>query len=132
MSLYGFGWIIPGRLAAMAGPDGSPDDFEELKALGIGALVNLTRSDWPPQLIAASGLRYLHLPIGDLEPPGQGQVDEFVTFCDESMRQGRAVAVHCLAGKGRTGTMAACYLVHRGAAAQEAIGRVRRLRARLR
>ena len=38
------------------------------------------------------------------------------------------VAVHCGAGLGRTGVVLACYFVHKGLTAQNAIGRVRRLR----
>ena len=38
------------------------------------------------------------------------------------------VAVHCLAGRGRTGTVLAAYFVHRGLPAREAIQKVRDLR----
>ena len=38
------------------------------------------------------------------------------------------VAVHCLAGRGRTGTVLAAYFVHRGLSAREAIQKVRDLR----
>jgi atypical dual specificity phosphatase len=128
MSLYGFSWVIDGKLAAMGRPDCTPADLDELKARGIGALVNLTYRNWPPGLPERGGLSYLQLRIGDFEAPRKDEVDAFVTFCDENIRQGRAVAAHCLAGKGRTGTMIACYLVHRGMDPQEAIDRIRSLR----
>lgn len=128
MSLYGFSWVIEGELAAMGRPDGSRGDLDELRAQGIGALVNLTYWDWPSGLLEAGGLTYLQLPIEEFSAPLQDQVDAFVRFCDENIRQRRAVAVHCLAGKGRTGTMIACYLVHGGMGAQEAIDHIRLLR----
>jgi len=128
MSLHAFSWVIEGQLAAMARPDGTRQDLEELKARGIGALVNVSYWEWAPHLIAESGLACLHLPVEDFAAPRADQVDAFIEFCDDSIRQGRAVAVHCFAGRGRTGTVVACYLVHRGMGAREAIDRVRRLR----
>ena len=46
----------------------------------------------------------------------------------EAVNAGQAVAVHCGAGLGRTGTLVACYLVAGGLSAEEAIAKVRRLR----
>ena len=38
------------------------------------------------------------------------------------------VTIHCLAGRGRTGTVLAAYLVHRGMTARDAILKVRDIR----
>jgi atypical dual specificity phosphatase len=46
----------------------------------------------------------------------------------ETVSNGAAVAVHCGAGLGRTGTLVACYLVAGGLSAEDAIAKVRRLR----
>lgn len=128
MSLHGFSWVIEGKLAAMSMPDRSSDDLGQLGRKGVGALVNLTPWEWPASVLTQYGLEYLQLPIPDFSPPQPAQADKFVQFCDRNINQGRAVAVHCLAGKGRTGTMIACYLVYKGAEPQEAIGRIRSLR----
>ncbi len=128
MSLYRFSWVIEGELAAMAMPDGRPADFQELKDRGVGALVDLSEGGWPADMVAGSGLAYVHLPVPDFAPPQPDQVDRFVSFCDERIAQGVAVAAHCVAGLGRTGTLMACYFVHRGMDPQEAIREIRRLR----
>jgi atypical dual specificity phosphatase len=128
MALHAFSWVIPGELAGMARPDGTPDDVKALTSHGVGGLVNLTPWQWPAGLLQEGGLDYLHLAIPDFAPPEPGQVDAFVEFCDRHIQEGRAVAAHCLAGRGRTGTMAACYLVSRGMPPAQAVRRIRALR----
>jgi len=128
VSLHRFNWVIEGELAAMAMPDGKPGDLRELTDRGVGALVNLSEWAWPNDVIAEGGLAYIHLPVPDFAPPQPDQVDRFVSFCDECIAGDKAAAVHCIAGLGRTGTMVACYLVHRGMAPQKAIEEIRRVR----
>ena len=53
---------------------------------------------------------------------------DFVSITDTSVAAGKAVGVHCTAGLGRSGTMAAAYLVAHGASSNEAIATVRELR----
>ena len=128
MSLHGFSWVIEGELAAMAAPDGEAEDLEELRRLGIRALVNLMDWDLHSGLGGQEGIECLHLPIPDFAAPRPDQVDAFVDFLERSRRAGRPVAVHCVAGKGRTGTMIACYFVHQGMGAEEAMKSIRKLR----
>lgn len=128
MSLHSFSWIIPNELAGMGRPDGLPTDFEELHDMGIEAVVNLMVEGWSESMQEKWGLDYLHLPVPGFRRPKLVQVLQFVRFCDANILKGRGVVAHCLAGKGRTGTMLAAYLVHRGMRAEEAIAEVRRLR----
>ena len=44
---------------------------------------------------------------------------------DRLMQQGEVVAVHCLAGLGRTGTVLGAWLVREGLTADEALRRLR-------
>ncbi|MEF8788287.1 MAG: dual specificity protein phosphatase family protein [Planctomycetota bacterium] len=130
MALHRFSWVVEDELAAMGAPDGYEADFEELQDRGVGALVSLTMDAVLADGAEEFGFSYLHLPIPDGTAPELFQVRQFMRFCEQNIDQDRPVAVHCLAGIGRTGTMAACYLVYRGMEPHDAISRIRRLRPR--
>ena len=124
--IHNFGWIPPGRMAGF-GLSGelTAANVRTLERAGVGALVSLTEEAARP---LPPGLRYLHLPVPDMTVPSPRQIDRFLEFVDAAEEDGLAVAVHCRAGLGRTGTMLACYLVSRGRPAEEALEQVRRQR----
>lgn len=89
----------------------------EVRALGLTA--------WPQALIHA-GVRVMPWAIEDMSVPDDH--DRFAAFVGTlagELREGRTVTVHCRAGLGRSGMVAACVLVHVGAAAPQAIAHVR-------
>jgi len=128
--LPNFHWIIEGVLAGMAMPGSGMwepmKDFEELKKRGIGALVTLLERAIPYDIVLRGGLVPTHIPIDDFGPPTIRQAEELCAFVDRMKSDGKAVAVHCLAGLGRTGTMAAAYLMHHyGLDANDAMEKIR-------
>lgn len=128
MTLFAFSWVIENRLAGMAMPTGERADFEDLRDRGITGLVTLTMQPVLQRGAEEYGMDYLHLPVPDFAPPLQVQIGHFVEFCNRHIEDGGAVVAHCRAGRGRTGTVLACYFVSRGAGPQDAISRIRRLR----
>lgn len=65
----------------------------------------------------------------DFTPPSIEQIDQFVALVDKAKEDGRKVAVHCLMGQGRTGTMLACYYgKENGLTGEEAIKKIREMR----
>jgi atypical dual specificity phosphatase len=124
---YNFSWIEEARLAAMGLPD-DPDTLAWLREQGIELVITLTedpiRRDW----LGDAGLLSLHIPVQDMAPPTLAQVEECVSAIKRAHEQNMAVALHCYAGRGRTGTFLASYLVAHGRAAEEAIARIRQLR----
>jgi atypical dual specificity phosphatase len=128
--LRNFRFLIKGQLAGMAYPgyrDTLPKALDDLRRKGIGAIVSLDEEGLPDDIVAQHGFAYRHYPIDDFCAPTVEQARAFVAFVDEQLARGHAVAAHCWAGIGRTGTMLACYLIHRGRSAKEAKREVRRL-----
>ena len=70
-------------------------------------------------------MRGLHLPVDDFHAPTTQQMLEALAFLDEARATSTPVAVHCLAGQGRTGTVLAAYLIRGGLSAEQAIAEVR-------
>ena len=132
-------WLIPDELAGMPMPflhperrsngngaiDAFTDDLAELKDGGIHAVICLLNVPGDGAIYRDAGFDFLLLPISDGAAPTPEQAAEAVRFIDNQRENHRAVAVHCAAGLGRTGTILATYLVARGASASEAVSRVR-------
>ena len=122
-----FSWIDKPLLAAMARPE-ALEELAWLRQQGIELLVSLTedppRRDW----INEAGLFLVHVPVVDMEPPTEEQVDECLSAIARAHEKSMGVAVHCGAGLGRTGVILACWFVTKDLTSKNAIARVRRLR----
>ena len=127
----GFSWIVPGELAAMPlpGRDRQLDlDAAYLEQEGIRVLVSLTEEAPDAATLTSRSIEQRHIPVQDFNPPTIEQMIEFVTLVEDSVAAGTPVGVHCTAGLGRSGTMAAAYLVTTGFSPDDAIATVRGLR----
>lgn len=122
-----FSWIERPLLAAMARPDDAAQ-CAWLRAQNIQLIISLTENSPPRSWINEAGLMSIHLPVMDMTAPTQEQIDQCVATIAKANAKGLGVALHCTAGLGRTGTMLACYFVHQGMSANDAVARVRRLR----
>jgi atypical dual specificity phosphatase len=123
----GFSWVDKPLLAAMARPE-ELDEFVWIREQGIQLLIALSES--PPRRDYANeaGLLILHVPVEDMHPPSQKQIDLCMSAIHKAHTQEMAVGVHCTAGLGRTGVILACYFIGQDMSAKNAIARVRRLR----
>jgi hypothetical protein len=132
-------WVIPGVLAGMPMPFVHPerrmaaggaltafdDELPALDSLGVRAVVSLLNIPSDALVYESAGFAFLCLPVPDGGAPTMEQAAKFVRFVTEQRAAQRAVAVHCEAGLGRTGTLLATYLIAQGSGAAAAIERVR-------
>jgi len=127
----GFSWIIDKKLSGMPFPgvfDPEDDDIKFIQDKGITLLVSLTLKTPDKILLKKAGIRSSHYPVKDFHAPTVDQLNQFCVTADKEINGGGRVAVHCYAGKGRTGTFLAAYFVYKGAGAEGSIELIRKLR----
>jgi atypical dual specificity phosphatase len=130
----GFVWLVKGQLAGTPRP-GVVNDLElDLDALArVGVTRLLTLLEMPldcDDLLAERGIQSVHVAIDDMCAPTHVQAVALCRQIDQWLDQGQVVAVHCLAGHGRTGTALAAWKIWRGQSASSAVEELRKLERR--
>ena len=129
-SSMNFSWIEDGRVAGCRKPR-TDSDLEFLTSQRIQTLIRLDyeeKTSMTQQRVEASGMADFYEPVKDFSAPSQDQIHRVLKFIRSALYQGNPVAVCCGYGKGRTGTLLACYLVSRGLTPEQAIERLGRTR----
>jgi protein-tyrosine phosphatase len=111
------------------------DDLATMRDMGVVRLVLLVEDGelarWSdPRIVELGrqvGIEVVRFPIRDGTAPSPGEMDAILEAVDQGRRAGD-VAVACMGGVGRSGTVAACALVRAGRRPQDAIQRVREVR----
>jgi len=126
-----FGFLHPYPVAGMGEPWSTKIEQTQklLKSQGIGAILTLTEDDLYGGQHREAGFLHHHEPIDDCEPPTIEGMNRAIRFINVSVDGGIGVAVHCIEGRGRTGTVLAGWLgVKESLNSQDAINRINELR----
>ena len=105
-----------------------PEEFvTTFRSLGVSCVVRLNDPDtYDAAVFQDAGIKHHDLFFDDCTIPSDDVVKRFLDICDDAKG---TVAVHCRAGLGRTGTLAALWMMkHAGFGADEAIGWLRIVR----
>jgi nicotinamidase-related amidase/aminoglycoside phosphotransferase (APT) family kinase protein len=111
-------------------------DLGQLRAAGTARLLCLltdSELDWAGvsdlgQRAQEAGLDYRRLPIPGQGTPDVAEATELVHWCRDGTERGQAVVVTSMGGLGRSGTVAACFLVAAGISPEAAVAAVRTAR----
>jgi len=142
-------WVAPGLMAGCyPGADDEEQAQEKLRGLldtGIRHVISLMEPDeanwdgkpfvpYANQMTALADMMgvtvgFNRMPIEDMSIPSKAHMTRILDLIDRNMQNDQPVYVHCWGGRGRTGTVAGCYLARHGyASGQKVLDLIQNLR----
>lgn len=113
-------WILPGKFLAFSSPsatqydaDGyrtyTPEDYAPIfKKWKINVVVRLNKVTYDKEKFVKNGIKHTDLYFIDGSTPSEEIIESFLDLAE---KEKFALAVHCKAGLGRTGSLIACYVM---------------------
>ena len=109
------GYILAGEHPALDGENNLPQRLQLLGQAGITHIIDLTLpTESDKTYLPPGGTVRLNFPIADFDVPTVSQMQAILQTIQSVVNQGGRVYLHCRAGIGRTGTVAATWLVSQG------------------
>ncbi|MCB9644715.1 MAG: dual specificity protein phosphatase family protein [Myxococcales bacterium] len=89
-------------------------DVKKLASMGIkGVINNCAEYSGPQKSYARYNIDQFYLPVIDFTPPKLEEINAALSFIEQHRQRGERVYLHCKAGRGRSATIALCYLITR-------------------
>lgn len=112
-----FSWVIPEKLAGSGLPS-SLDQLTWIAAKGIRTVITVREIPLPEIWVKKVRSQFnmfenYFLKTDDYNAPTIDEIAEVVNYIDKKISSSLPVLVHCAAGKGRTGTILAAYLINK-------------------
>lgn len=132
-------WIEEAPLSKLAimprprGGDWLADEIESLRDQGVDTLVSLLVRDEvqelglceEAQLCTQHNIEFYSCPIPDRQrPQSSSEIEHLIESLDAAMKAGKAVAIHCRMGLGRSAIITAALLVLRGLLPDDALAKI--------
>jgi atypical dual specificity phosphatase len=118
--------IDKNKLAIGSLPD--LDTLKELEKQNYRVLINLCEKPYHRDYCQENFVDYLHIPVPDMDPPTSRNLRTFLRNLAFYEQCKLPIFMHCHAGLGRSGTMAAVYLLTKGYSTSMAIAAIRTMR----
>jgi cell division cycle 14 len=113
----GYNWILPGKMLAFSAPATKPTDMfvvspaeyaAHFKVIGINCVIRLNKARYDFEEFISNGIDFFDLHFPDGTCPTEELLTRFFVISDNPNYK---IAIHCMAGLGRTGVLIAAYII---------------------
>ena len=117
-------WVVPGQIIAFASPTSGYNRYSsqnirpcdlmnQIQDGKVKGIIRLNDKLYNAADFEREGIKVYEMEFPDGSCPKDAIIRDFIEITADHINKGQAVAVHCRAGLGRTGTLIGCYIMHK-------------------